>query len=108
MAEVERSSDRVVMLTSGKVVLAGEIAGLLNGTRGTRVATGPEDAERVRKAFQDLGAELVSGPARGVLDISDMSPREVAARLTELRCLPELLMPLRWTLEDVYLRETEG
>lgn len=80
LTEVEQLADDVVLLSSGRVVHAGPIDGLLAGERDlVRVET--EEPARLRAALDTLGLTHRDGPAPGVVLVQIDDAAELGARL---------------------------
>ena len=110
LAEAEHLADRVVIVDRGRVVAAGPLADLLQGS-GDEIRFGAPPGLEVASLGSRLGATVVEAtPGEYVVDGAP-SPATVAALTAWLaeRDLPLAdLRAGRQTLEDVFLRLTEG
>jgi len=108
LGDVERVCDYVIMLDAGRLVVAGDIAGLRRTTTDVLVRI-DGDLERFRAALARRGIEsVVQGAELVVTAQSDGDYDAIRDAVVETGAALRALKPRELSLEDVYIRTVGG
>lgn len=110
LSEIEAAADHLIVIRSGTLVYAGPLSGLLDQERRfVEIApTSPEDLPRLEEHLHAAGWEFTpdNGGLRVVADPSQSG--EINATSMDAGVVLARVVPIRETLEDVFLRLTGG
>jgi len=107
LSEVEQICDRVIIIDKGKLLQSGRMEQLLGAGDRVEIVASDLPAE-VEPRVADAGGTIERGPQGVRIVIATTQKRELAEQLWAAGCDVVSIIPLRSSLEDVYMKVVGG